>query len=225
MLSRIAGVVVPVFGRLNITSDAGAAPAAGSIIIANHTSLSDPAIILAALRRLDTDPDPVALAAAGLWRIPLLGRALTREGHIPVHRHDRRATQALRDAQAALAAGRPVLLYPEGGLPHRGGVQEAPPRPFHPGVFRLARSTGAQVVPVGQAGARALASGGPAEVLARLLSAPLRRTGLEVHVGAPLWLGGEQTQAQALALARGALTRAWYTAARRLGGPATPLAS
>ena len=38
MLSRLAGVVVPVFGRLTVTTDAGAAPPAGSIIIANHTS-------------------------------------------------------------------------------------------------------------------------------------------------------------------------------------------
>ncbi|MBO8190518.1 1-acyl-sn-glycerol-3-phosphate acyltransferase [Streptomyces oryzae] len=223
MLSRIAGIVVPVFGRLNVTSDAGAEPEVGSIIIANHTSLSDPPIILAALRRLGTDP--VVLAAAGLWRIPLLGGVLAREGHIPVHRHEQRATQALRDAHAALVAGRSVLLYPEGGLPHRDGVRETPPRPFHPGLFRLARSTGAQVVPVGQAGARVLASGGAAELTARLLCAPLRRTRLEVHIGAPLWLGGEQSQAQALALARGALTRAWYTAARRLGEPVTPLAS
>ena len=52
VLSRIAGVVVPVFGRLRVTTDTGAAPPAVSIIIANHTSLSDPVIVLAALRRI-----------------------------------------------------------------------------------------------------------------------------------------------------------------------------
>ncbi|MER8160883.1 lysophospholipid acyltransferase family protein [Streptomyces sp. NPDC094472] len=221
MLSRIAGVVVPVFGRLNITTDTGSAPPAGSIIIANHTSLTDPAIVLAALRRLGTEP--AVLAAAGLWRIPLLGQLLTREGHIPVRRHDPRAAQALRDARAALAAGRSVLLYPEGGLPRREGVREAPPRPFHPGLFHLARRTGAQVVPLGQAGARALASGGTVELLARLVSAPLRRPRLRVHVGAPLRIEGEQVQA--LAQAHSALTRVWYTAARRLGEPVIPVAS
>ncbi|MBL1101789.1 lysophospholipid acyltransferase family protein [Streptomyces coffeae] len=219
MLSHLAGVVVPVFGRLNITTETGAPPPAGSIIIANHTSLSDPAIVFAALRRLGTEP--IVLAAAGLWRIPLLGRALTREGNIPVHRHDPRAEQALQDAQTALAAGRSVLLYPEGGLPHRKGTREAPPRPLHPGLFHLTRSTGAQVVPLGQAGARALASGSPVEQLARLLTAPLHRPGLHVHVGAPLLLGSEQ--GQALALARSALTQAWYVAARRLGEPVSPV--
>ncbi|MEV0695506.1 lysophospholipid acyltransferase family protein [Streptomyces sp. NPDC050388] len=215
MLSHLAGIVVPVFGHLKVTTETGAAPPAGSIIIANHTSLSDPAIVLAALHRLGTEP--IVLAAAGLWRVPVLGRALTWEGHIPVHRHDPRAAQALQDAQAALAAGRSVLLYPEGGLPHRKGAREAPPRPFHPGLFHLAHSTGAPVVPLGQAGARALASGGLVQQVARLLTAPLHRPKLYVHVGAPLRLSSEQ--ARALAVARDGLTRAWYTAARRLGEP------
>ncbi|MFE0514597.1 lysophospholipid acyltransferase family protein [Streptomyces sp. NPDC058964] len=215
MLSRLAEAVVPVLGRLDVTTDVAVGPIAGSIIIANHTSLSDPAVVLAALRRLGTEP--VVLAAAGLWRIPLLGRVLNREGHIPVHRHDPRAARALREAQAALTAGRSVLLYPEGGLPHRKGVREAPPRPFHPGLIHLAHATGAQIVPLGQAGARALASGSPLEQVARLLTAPLRRPRLHVHVGAPLRLRSEQTRAQALAMTHGALTQAWRTAARRLG--------
>jgi 1-acyl-sn-glycerol-3-phosphate acyltransferase len=208
---------VPVFGRLDVTTDAGSGPIADSIIIANHTSLSDPAVVLAALHRLDTEP--VVLAAARLWHVPLLGRVLTREGHIAVHRHDPRAARALQEAQAALAAGRSVLLYPEGGLPHRKGVREAPPRPVHPGLFHLAHATGAQIVPVGQAGARALASGSPLEQVARLLTAPLHRPRLHVHIGGPLRLHSEQTQTQALAMTHSALTQAWHAAARQLGAP------
>lgn len=220
VLSRLADTVVPVFGRLDVTTDAGSGRITGSIIIANHTSLSDPAVVLAALHRLGTEP--VVLAAAGLWRVPLLGGVLAREGHIPVHRHDPRAARALQEAQAALAAGRSVLLYPEGGLPHRKGVREAPPRPFHPGLFHLAHATGAGIVPVGQAGARALASGSPLEQAARVLTAPLRRPRLHVHVGGPLRLDSDLSQAQALAMTHSALTRAWHTAARRLGAPALP---
>jgi len=217
VLSRLAQVVVPVFGRLDVTTDMASGPVAGSIIIANHTSLSDPAVVLAALRRLGTEP--VVLAAAGLWRIPLLGRVLTGEGHIQVHRHDPRAAQALREARAALIEGRSVLLYPEGGLPHRKGVRETPPRPFHPGLFHLAHATGAQIVPLGQAGARALASGSPFEQVARLLTAPLRRPRLHVHVGAPLRLRAEHAQAEALARMHSALARAWCIAAREVGAP------
>ncbi|MER7099750.1 1-acyl-sn-glycerol-3-phosphate acyltransferase [Streptomyces humidus] len=133
-----------------------------------------------------------------------------------------RAAQALQEAQVARTAGRSVLVYPEGGLQHRKGVREAPPRPFHPGLLHLARSTGAQIVPLGQVGARALASGSPCEQVARLLTAPLHRPRLHVHVGAPLRLEGEQTQAQALALTHTALTQAWHTAARQLGAPVLP---
>lgn len=164
-------------------------------------------IVLAALRRLGIEP--VVLAAAGLWRIPLLSHALTREGHIPVHRHDPRATQALDDAQAALAADRSVLFYPEGGLPHRKGAREAPSRPFRLGLFHLLRSTGAQVVPLGRTGARALASGRPVEQVTRVLTAPLRRPRLHAHVGAPRQRSGPGPR-------HGPLTRAWCTAARRL---------
>ncbi|MGW2638952.1 hypothetical protein [Streptomyces sp. NPDC001348] len=55
--------------------------------------------------------------------------------------------------------------------------------------------------------------------MVRLLTAPLRRPRFHVHVGAPLRLGSEQPQGQALAMTHSALTRAWRTAARRLGAP------
>ncbi|MEV5136022.1 1-acyl-sn-glycerol-3-phosphate acyltransferase, partial [Streptomyces sp. NPDC053705] len=103
MLSRLADVLVPAFGRLTVTADAGAVLAPGSIIAANHTSLADPAVVLAALHRLGARP--VVMAAAGLWRVPVLGGALAREGHIPVHRgvdgvvHDLVLVGAVRHAQ------------------------------------------------------------------------------------------------------------------------------
>lgn len=51
MLSNVAAAVVPCLGRLTVTSDHGSAPEPGSIIVANHTSLADPGVVLAALRR------------------------------------------------------------------------------------------------------------------------------------------------------------------------------
>ncbi|CCB72295.1 lysophospholipid acyltransferase family protein [Streptantibioticus cattleyicolor] len=215
MLGRVAGAVVPFCGRLTVTADAGAVVPPGAIVVANHTSLADPAVVLAALHRLGVRP--VVLAAAGLWRVPVLGRVLAREGHVPVHRDDPRAGWALPAARAALDAGRPVLIYPEGGLPRRRDAAEAPPRPFRAGLFHLARTTGAPVVPLGQAGARRLLSGGPAGQVARALSAPLRRPALHVHLGAPLRLTGPRPDA--LAQAHHAVTAAWRTAARHLGEP------
>ncbi|MER6997737.1 lysophospholipid acyltransferase family protein [Streptomyces sp. NPDC000410] len=216
MLSRLADVLVPAVGRLTITADAGAELAPGSIIAANHTSLADPAIVLAALHRLGTRP--VVMAAAGLWRVPVLGRALAREGHIPVHRGDRRAANALDEAAEALERGRLILIYAEGGLPHRTDAAEAAPEPFRSGLSRLVQRTGAAVVPLGQAGARRVTSGSVPKQLAGLVTAPLRRPELHVHVGEPLELttdGAAWTER-----AHTAVTAAWRTAAAQLGEPA-----
>ncbi|MFD8637970.1 lysophospholipid acyltransferase family protein [Streptomyces sp. NPDC059533] len=218
MLSTIADTLLPAFGRLSVTSDidAGTAFRPGSIIAANHTSLADPAIVLAALRRLGVEP--VVMAAAGLWRVPVLGRALARGGHIPVFRGDRRASAALDTAAEALGRGRLVLIYAEGGLPRRADAAEAAPEAFRSGLARLSESTGAQVVPVGQAGARRITSGSVAKQLAGVATAPLRRPGLHVHVGVPVHLIGDHLERTAHA--RTEVTRAWRTAAAHLNEPA-----
>ncbi|MFC8536070.1 lysophospholipid acyltransferase family protein [Streptomyces sp. NPDC057249] len=216
MLSRLAGQLVPAFGRLTLTTDADAALPPAGIIAANHTSLADPAIVLAALRLLGARP--VVMAAAGLWRVPVLGRALTREGHIPVHRGDPRAGRAVGLAQEALERGRHILIYAEGGLPDREDAAETAPGAFHRGLARLAHRTGAPVIPLGQAGARRVTSGSAAKQLAGLATAPLRRPRLHVHVGSPLRLDGDGPTATAQA--RLAVTAAWRTAAARLGEPA-----
>ncbi|MEW1760527.1 lysophospholipid acyltransferase family protein [Streptomyces cyaneofuscatus] len=216
MLSRIADLLVPAVGRLSVTTAPDADLAPGSIVAANHTSLADPAIVVAALRRLGVEP--VIMAAAGLWRVPLLGRALAREGHIPVVRRDRRAANALDAAAAALDQGRLLLIYAEGGLPPRREVAEAAPGTFRSGLARLAERTGAPVVPVGQAGARRITSGSTIKQLAGLATAPLRRPDLHVHVGAPLSLTGDRVARTAQA--RTAVTTAWRTAAAHLGEPA-----
>lgn len=221
MLSSVAAAVIPCLGRLTVTSDHGGAPAPGSIIVANHTSLADPGVVLAALLRLDVEP--VVLATAGLWRIPVLGRLLERGGHVPVHRATHRAADALGTAAAAIGAGRHVLIYGEGRLPLRTDAAEAPPESFRSGIARLAHASGAPVVPLGQAGARRVTSGSGAKQIAGFLTAPARRPRLHVHLGSPVHLppGVEA----ATAAAREAVTTAWRTAARHLGEPAAALAA
>ncbi|MGW6706517.1 1-acyl-sn-glycerol-3-phosphate acyltransferase, partial [Streptomyces sp. NPDC054956] len=108
MISRVAAVLAPVFGRMTVTTDAAGPIEAGTILVANHTSLADPVVVVAALRGLGVEP--VVMATAGLWRVPALGGALAREGHIPVHRGTARAAEALDAAAEALAAGRCVLM-------------------------------------------------------------------------------------------------------------------
>jgi 1-acyl-sn-glycerol-3-phosphate acyltransferase len=215
MLSDFARRVMPALGRLHVTADEASGPPPGSIIAANHSSLIDPGVVLAALARRDVRR-PVVLAAAGLWRIPLLGSRLRAEGHIPVHRGDRRAANALDAAAKALADGRVVVIYPEGRLPLRLDSGDRDPEDFRSGVARLALATGAPVVPLGQAGARRITSGSTAKQLAGLLTAPLRRPRLHVHVGAPIQLTG--TQAEATAQAYAAVAAARRTAAEYAAG-------
>ncbi|MDH2392488.1 lysophospholipid acyltransferase family protein [Streptomyces sp. HNM0663] len=216
MLSRIAATAVPALGRLTVSSDYRAAPGPGTVIVANHTSLTDPGVVLAALRRVGIEP--VVLATAGLWRIPVLRALLTREGHVPVHRRTSRAAEALDAAASALAAGRHVLVYGEGRLPSRRDAAEAAPEAFRSGPARLAAAAGTQIVPLGQAGARRITSGSGLKQIAGLVTAPVRRPRLHVHLGAPLRLPDDVPAATAAA--HRAVTAAWRTAARRLGEPA-----
>ncbi len=221
MLSRLAGVLVPCAGRLSVSADPGAEVVPGSIVAANHTSLADPALVLAALRGLGVRP--TVMAAAGLWRVPVLGRVLEEGGHIPVHRRSRRAADALDLAADALAEGRVVLIYGEGGIPDRPDAGETPPGGFRSGLARLAERTGAPVVPLGQAGARRITSGSVAKQLAGLATAPLRRPRLHVHVGAAIRPAGDDLAART-AHAHAAVTAAWRTAATHIDGLPVALA-
>ncbi|WP_079148308.1 lysophospholipid acyltransferase family protein [Streptomyces agglomeratus] len=219
MLSRTAAMLVPAFGNLTITSDLPGRLATGSIIAPNHDSLADPAVTLAALHRMGIQP--VVMAAAGLWRIPLLGFALERGGHIPVHRRSEHAARALDHALAALAEGRHVLIYGEGRLPSRRDAGTAAPESFRTGLARLARASGSPIVPLGHAGARRITSGGRTKQIAGVLSAPLRRPRLHVHMGLPVDLPHDIPAATERA--HQAVTAAWRKAARALGAsPASP---
>ncbi|WP_405849650.1 lysophospholipid acyltransferase family protein [Streptomyces sp. NBC_01518] len=213
MLSAFARTVVPLLGRLTVTTTGTARTIApGSIVAPNHTALADPGLVLAALHRLGVEP--VVLATAGLWKIPILGRRLIREGHIPVHRGSGSAAAALDLAAEALAAGRVVVIYPEGGLPRRRDSADREPGTFRTGLARLALTTGAPVVPLGHAGARRIVSGGRVKQLAGVLTAPLRRPNLHVHLGEPVHLTGDI--GEATAHARTAVGAAWQQAVGQL---------
>jgi len=218
MLSHFARCVLPALGRLDVTSEGTGEIAPGSIVAANHSSLIDAGLVFAALARRGVDR-PVVLAAAGLWRIPVLGGQLRAEGHIPVHRGDRRASDALGRAAEAIARGRVVVIYPEGRLPRRRDSADLGPEEFRSGLARLALATGAPVVPLGQTGARRITSGRRGKQLTGLLTAPLRRPRLHVHLGEPIRLTG--SPAEATAQAHSAVASAWQSARTATGaGPA-----
>lgn len=128
-------------------------PAGPCVIVANHSSHADTAALIAALpaRR-----SPAVAAAADYWfRNGLRSRicqALC--GAFPV----RRAGGGSADLAAAaclLAAGRDVIIYPEGTRSRDGTIGE-----FHRGAARLAAAVGVPMVPAGIRGTRALLPAG-----------------------------------------------------------------
>jgi 1-acyl-sn-glycerol-3-phosphate acyltransferase len=141
------------FWRLVLTGTGGLRvqgqlPGRACVLVANHASHADTAALLAALpaRRR-----PVVAAAADYW-FGQPGRALVcrMAGGFPVRRRGGGGAD-LAAASVLLAAGRDVIVYPEGTRTRDGSIGE-----FHSGAARLAELTGAPLVPVGIAGTRAL---------------------------------------------------------------------
>jgi len=145
--------------------------AGGSIVVANHCSHADTAVLLAAL---PASARPVFVAAADYWFDVPVRRCIATSliGILPVRRSGGGNYDALLAcAGRALRAGRTVVVYPEGTRSADGAVAE-----FHSGAVRLARACHVPIVPAAIAGtAGVLPKGG------RFSPAPMR-----VHLGTPL---------------------------------------
>ena len=90
-------------------------------------------------------PHPVYILKKELLRIPLFGWYLRRTGQIAIDRRGGAGTlrAMATEAKAALAAGRPVLIFPEGTRAPPGTTGR-----FHPGIAALYMQLKVPVVPV-----------------------------------------------------------------------------
>jgi 1-acyl-sn-glycerol-3-phosphate acyltransferase len=122
-------------------------PARGPVlVVANHVSVLDP--VACARLVFDNGRTPRFLAKDSLFKGPL-GPLLRSAGQIPVARYSTHASGSVSAAQAELAAGNLIIIYPE------GSVTRDPdwwPMQGRTGVARLALTTDAVVVPVAQWG-------------------------------------------------------------------------
>jgi 1-acyl-sn-glycerol-3-phosphate acyltransferase len=147
---------------------AGELPAGPCVLVANHASHADTAALVAALpaRRR-----PVFAAASDYWYDRPVRRIACRAlvSTIPVRRTGGGRADLARAAEL-LAAGRDVIVYPEGSRSRDGSIA-----PFHSGAAHLADAAGVPLVPVGIQGTRGLL---PAH-------GRLHRTTVSVHIGAP----------------------------------------
>jgi len=113
-------------------------PPRGSVLlVSNHSSLLDPALVGSACTRHLS-----FMAKAELFRIPLFGRLIAALNARPVRREGA-DSGALRAALHALQEGAALLVFPEGTRGAEGTLR-AP----KPGAALLAARSGAPVVPV-----------------------------------------------------------------------------
>lgn len=177
-LARLEGALLP---RLIGTQWSGAAhlpPSGGVIVAANHISYVDPVVLEWFL--VWSGRWPRFLAKADFFSMPVLGWLARSTRQIPVYRNTDRAGDALVAAEAALAGGECVAMYPEGTVTRDPGLWPMTPRL---GAARLALRTGAPVLPAGQWGAQ--------DIMAPPRLAALRlfpRRTVQVKLGAPVGL-------------------------------------
>jgi 1-acyl-sn-glycerol-3-phosphate acyltransferase len=144
-------------------------PAEGAYLIAiNHVSLFEAPFVLAFW-----PVAPEAAGAADLWNRPGQSTLARLYGGIPINRgqYDRQVVEVML---AAINAGHPLLLAPEGRRSHTPGMRRG-----LPGLAYLIDRANVPVVPVG-------ISGATDDFLSRALHG--ERPSISMHIGAPLRL-------------------------------------
>ena len=94
---------------------------------------------------------PTFLVKASAFKVPFIGKLLYGCGQIPVNRGAADAAVALKQAEQQLKEGAAVIIYPEGTATRDPDLW---PMVGKTGAARLALTTGAPVVPIGQWGAQ-----------------------------------------------------------------------
>lgn len=124
-------------------------PARGGVILAvNHNSYAD--TIFMARCVWQAGRIPRFLIKSGIFSRPVVGRAMSGAGQIPVYRGSADAAQSLQDAKDALDRGECVIIYPEGTITTDPDWW---PMRAKTGVARLALlAPQVPVVPIGQYG-------------------------------------------------------------------------
>ncbi|MDB5360674.1 MAG: phospholipid/glycerol acyltransferase [Rhodospirillales bacterium] len=132
LLKLIVGLDYEVRGRENL-------PPGPAILAMKHQSAWDTMAIFALF------DDPAVVLKRELWLIPVFGWFLRRHGTIAIDRHGKAAAlkKLVADAEKAKAAGRPIVIFPEGT---RGPVGTM--LPYQPGVAALYKQLNVPMVPI-----------------------------------------------------------------------------
>lgn len=116
----------------------------GYVVVSNHESTSDPFL----LSFLPWDMRWVAKEE--IFKMPFLGWLMRAGGDIPIRRGDRGSVVAMMvECEKALAAGIPIMMFPEGTRSPNGALL-----PFKDGAFELAIRAQVPILPLALAGTR-----------------------------------------------------------------------
>ncbi len=119
----------------------------GQVLVSNHQSWFDVFALAASL--------PVRFSFVGkkeLSRIPFLGQAWEKVGHIAIDRSDHKAAiESLRRVDEQFRAGKTIIMFPEGTRSPTGELAR-----FKKGAFVMAIKSQVPVVPVAVTGTRAI---------------------------------------------------------------------
>ena len=114
-------------------------PSGAAVYVSNHLSYYDTPVLFAKLPfqfRI--------LAKQPLWKVPFIGWYLNQSGQVPVDQSSARsAVASLSRGVAALTAGLPLVVFPEGGRAADGRTH-----PFLSGAAFMAIKAGVPLVPI-----------------------------------------------------------------------------
>jgi 1-acyl-sn-glycerol-3-phosphate acyltransferase len=130
-------------GAENLPADSG------FVACSNHLSYLDPLTLAHFL--VDHGCPPRFLAKQAVFEVPVIGRIVAGAGQIPVKRGSVDVARSLDAAVEAVRSGECVAVYPEGTLTRDPNLW---PMTGKTGAARIALTTGAPVVPIGQWGAQ-----------------------------------------------------------------------
>jgi 1-acyl-sn-glycerol-3-phosphate acyltransferase len=109
-----------------------------AVLVANHASLIDILVLFALYRPFKW------VSKAENFRIPVVGWNMRLNGYVPLVRGDRESVETmLAECDRLLAAGSPVLFFPEGTRSVDGELRE-----FKDGAFELAVRHGVPLIPI-----------------------------------------------------------------------------
>lgn len=138
-------MIISVHGRENIPRPSNGGPARSYLVMSNHQSHYDVAVIYYVLGSAVR-----MVAKRELFNVPVFGSAMRAAGMISIDRNNKEsAIASLEDAKATLEGGVPMWIAPEGTRSPTGELL-----PFKKGGFVLSLRTGAPIMPISIRGTR-----------------------------------------------------------------------